>query len=289
MGPDSDRSEIASDDDTSGAARAVGRRRKGRHSVGARPTSPAAAGSLVPPPSWVTALAFAMVVVPFGIVLVRLALAPGQHLYLPDDLALIDLHTRRALQWKQQLGVFDHNGWNHPGPGLLLRALPGVPGPRIGCQGHVRGSHPDQRLGRGGLCGRGAAAEHTGTSAVGRAVGLCPRLPSGHRRAGLDHLLGGCARGFGQPLEPDGGDLPPLAVHPAVRRGHGPVGAVVVGAVLVGSFIVQTNISALILVAALLVVALATWALTVVADRREGCHRAGAGGGGGLPARWCSC
>jgi hypothetical protein len=97
MGPDSDRSEIASDDDTSGAVRAVGRRRKGRHSVGARRTSPAAAGSLVPSPPWITALAFAMVVVPFGIVLVRLALAPGQHLYLPDDLALIDLHTRRAL------------------------------------------------------------------------------------------------------------------------------------------------------------------------------------------------
>ncbi len=57
-----------------------------------------------------------MVVVPFAIVVVRLLLAPGGHLYLPDDLALIDLHTRRALQWKQQLGVFDHNGWNHPGP-----------------------------------------------------------------------------------------------------------------------------------------------------------------------------
>ena len=63
-----------------------------------------------------TVLAFAMVIVPFAIILTRLMIAPGSHLYLPDDLALIDLHTRRALQWKQQLGVFDHSGWNHPGP-----------------------------------------------------------------------------------------------------------------------------------------------------------------------------
>jgi len=121
--------------------------RRGRHSIGASagaaffgaapsdpapsdpaPSDPARSGAgpiepgpievtrLVPPSGWLTVLAFAVVVVPFGIILGRLVLAPGQHLYLPDDLALIDLHTRRALAWKQQLGVFDHNNWNHPGP-----------------------------------------------------------------------------------------------------------------------------------------------------------------------------
>ena len=54
-------------------------------------------------------------VVPFAWALVAL-LASSAHLTLPDDLALIDLHTRRALAWRQQLGVFDHNNWNHPGP-----------------------------------------------------------------------------------------------------------------------------------------------------------------------------
>ena len=89
-------------------------------------------------------------------------------------------------------------------------------------------------------------------SAVDRAVGLRPRLPAGHRGAGLDHLLGGCARGAGQPLEPDGGDLPPpacsscCAPRPSTGRR-----CRLIGAVLVGSFIVQTNISTLILVAAL--------------------------------------
>lgn len=63
-----------------------------------------------------TAVAFAVVTVPFALALIRLLATSGRHVYLADDLALIDLHTRRALQWKQQLGVFDHNGWNHPGP-----------------------------------------------------------------------------------------------------------------------------------------------------------------------------
>ena len=70
----------------------------------------------VPSGQWLTALAFAVVVVPFAYALLRLATSPSANLTLPDDLALIDLHVRRALAWKQQLGVFDHNNWNHPGP-----------------------------------------------------------------------------------------------------------------------------------------------------------------------------
>ena len=61
-------------------------------------------------------MAFAVVAAPFAYAVVRLLAAPSGHLTLPDDLALIDLHVRRALDWKQQVGVFDHNNWNHPGP-----------------------------------------------------------------------------------------------------------------------------------------------------------------------------
>ena len=74
------------------------------------------AGGPVPSGRWITALAFAVVAVPFAYALLRLATSPSANLTLPDDLALIDLHVRRALAWKQQLGVFDHNNWNHPGP-----------------------------------------------------------------------------------------------------------------------------------------------------------------------------
>ncbi len=65
---------------------------------------------------WITALAFAVVAIPFAWALLRLLASPTTQLTLPDDLALIDLHVRRALAWKQQLGVFDRNNWNHPGP-----------------------------------------------------------------------------------------------------------------------------------------------------------------------------
>jgi len=72
----------------------------------------------VPAGAWLTGLAVVVVAVPFVWAVARLATARADHLTLPDDLALIDLHVRRALVWKQQLGVFDHNKpyWNHPGP-----------------------------------------------------------------------------------------------------------------------------------------------------------------------------
>ena len=70
----------------------------------------------------------------------------GSHLTLADDLALIDLHTRRALTWKQQLGVFDHYGWNHPGPSYfyLLSVVYRVLG--SGAKSMFVGRNADQRL-----------------------------------------------------------------------------------------------------------------------------------------------
>lgn len=80
------------------------------------PTGEPASTRLIPPGPWLTATAFVVVLVPFAVALAGLLAASGHRIYLPDDLALIDLHVRRALVWKQQLGVFDHYGWNHPGP-----------------------------------------------------------------------------------------------------------------------------------------------------------------------------
>lgn len=61
-------------------------------------------------------LAYGAVLVPFLVALVQVAAARNKVITLPDDLALIELHTRRAAHFAQQLGVFDYNGWNHPGP-----------------------------------------------------------------------------------------------------------------------------------------------------------------------------
>lgn len=57
----------------------------------------------------------AALAVPFAVLVLRLLFASGR-VDLPDDLALIDLHTRQALHFRQQLGPFDRFGWNHPGP-----------------------------------------------------------------------------------------------------------------------------------------------------------------------------
>jgi hypothetical protein len=63
-------------------------------------------------------LAYAVTGLPLLIIFVRYLVSGGQ-VFLSDDLALIDLHTRQALHWAQQLGPFDHFGWNHPGPALF--------------------------------------------------------------------------------------------------------------------------------------------------------------------------
>ena len=145
---------------------------------------------LVPSGPWLTGLAFAVVAVPFVVAARPAAAAPSAHLTLPDDLALIDLHTRRALAWKQQLGVFDHNNWNHPGPTYfyLLSLVYRVLG--LGRPVAVRRGHPVERPGRRGLCGRGPAPDHARPGAVGGRVDLRARRRPGRRRPGVHHLLG---------------------------------------------------------------------------------------------------
>ena len=65
---------------------------------------------------WPTVLAFGVVIVPFAVAVVRLLASPSAHLTPPRrPRAHRPAHPARAV-WKQQLGVFDHNNWNHPGP-----------------------------------------------------------------------------------------------------------------------------------------------------------------------------
>ncbi|MGO8871032.1 MAG: hypothetical protein ACLQPH_06440 [Acidimicrobiales bacterium] len=218
--------------------------------------------TLVPPPVVMTALAFGIVAVPFAVALVRFLLAPGQHLSLPDDLALIDLHTRSALRWQQQLGVFDRNNWNHPGPAyfyllsLSYRTL-----------------------------GSGARAMFFGATSINAAAALgCVGVV--RRRAGPARALWAavwvCVLA-----------IVLAAVGPGTMTySEGPLGAVVspwnplvvifplllllllcaaaidrstlalVWAVVIGSFVVQTNISTLPLVAASLALAAVVWLLS---------------------------
>jgi hypothetical protein len=210
-----------------------------------------------------------MVVVPFAVVLIRLALAPGQHVYLPDDLALIDLHTRRALQWKQQLGVFDHNGWNHPGPAYfyLLSLVYRVLG--SGAKAMFVGATLINAL-AAVACVSVARRRSTPARALWTALWVCV-LASLLATVGPGSITysEGALGGLVSPWNPMVVIFPLLLfiLLCAAAIDRSPLS--LIGALLVGSFIVQTNISALILVAAVFVVTLATWVVTVVADRRD--------------------
>ena len=223
----------------------------------------------MPAGAWLTGLAFAVVAVPFIWAMVRLAISPADHLTLPDDLALIDLHVRRAQVWKQQLGVFDHNNWNHPGPtyfyllslayrvlgssarslfvgATLLNALSAV-----ACVAVVRRrTTPTRALWAavwvavlaGVLAAGGTAATTYSESVLGALVS--PWNPM----VVLFPLL-----------------LMVLLCAGAIDRSAPSL----VGALLVGSFVIQTDISTTPLALALVGVAGLVWLVTVVLDSRS--------------------
>jgi hypothetical protein len=225
---------------------------------------------LVPPSSWLTVLAFAVVAVPFAVAVVRLLTASDAHVTLADDLALIDLHTRRALEWKQQVGVFDHNGWNHPGPtyfyllSLVYRLL-----------------------------GSGARSLFVGSTLINAfaalaCLGVVRRRTSSPGRtlwaaiwvcwlASVMAVVGYAAVAYSE--SPLGGLVSPwnpmVVIFPlllfvllcAGAMARSPLS--LVGAVLVGSFVVQTNISTLPVVVAVGAVAGLTVVVTAALDRRD--------------------
>lgn len=230
------------------------------------------------PRSWPTVLAFGVVLAPFLVAVVRLLLAPAAHLTLPDDLALIDLHTRRALAWHQQLGVFDRNGWNHPGPAYFYL---------VSLVYRVLGSGARSLFVAATLLNAAAAALCLATvrrrsdpartlwaaAAVG---GLTVVLAAGGPSATTysESVLGAVV----SPWNPMVVIFPLLLTAVLAAAACDRSWLSLLGAVLAGSFVVQTDISALPLVAVVLVGAGAVLVATTVADRR-GPARAGPDGG----------
>jgi hypothetical protein len=214
-----------------------------------------------------TVVAVAALVVPFAVAVGHLIATAGSHVYLPDDLALIDLHTREALHWRQELGPFDRYGWHHPGPSYyyLLATVSRVLGP-------------------------GARAEFVGATLVNgsAAVGVVWTV---RRRAGAvaSAWAAACVAALGVQLAMTGpADLtysesrlgalvspwnPTVVVLPLLLTVVLAAASVrsrlaLLGAVLVGSFVVQTDISTLPLVAASLVLGAASVAVASRARRR---------------------
>ena len=226
-----------------------------------------------------TVVAVAALAVPFAVAVGHLLATAGGHVYLPDDLALIDLHTRQALHWHQELGPFDRYGWHHPGPAYyyLLATVSRV-------------------------LGSGARAEFVGATLVNglAAVGVVWVV---RRRSGAVAAAwaAACVAALGVQLAMTGpGDLtysesrlgalvspwnPTVVVLPLLLTVVLSAASVrsrraLLGAVLVGSFVVQTDISALPLVAASLVLGGASLAVATRARRRSA-RLAGAPDGSG--------
>ncbi len=227
-------------------------------------------------PRWPTVLAFGVVAVPFTVAVVRLLVSPSAHLTLPDDLALIDLHTRRALVWKQQLGVFDHNGWNHPGPTYfyLLSVVYRVLG--SGARSLFVGATLLNAF--AALCCVAVVRRRTtATRALWAALWVC-LLASVLAASGTaattysESVLGALVSPWN----------PVVVIFPLLLLVLCCAGAVdrsapsLVAALLVGSFVVQTDISTLPVVAVMVLLAGAIWLVTVVRDDR---HRPAGDGG----------
>lgn len=219
---------------------------------------------------WLAPLAFGVVAVPFAIAIGRLLFASGNHLTLPDDLALIDLHTREALHWHQQLGVFDRNGWDHPGPAYFYW---------LSLFYRVFGSGTRAMFIAAATLN--AVAAIACISIVRRRVGALGAMWTAFGVGVLCLVLAqtgptsttyseGVLGGLVSPWNPMVVILPLLACLLLCAGALDRSWRSLVGAVLVGSFIVQTDLSTLPLVAMLLLVAAVGSLLTFLRDRRSG-------------------
>jgi hypothetical protein len=221
---------------------------------------------LIPRSSWLTALAFGIVALPFAVALVQFLRQSGAHLTLADDLALIDLHTRKALIWKQQLGVFDRNNWNHPGPSYfyLLSVIYRVLG------GGARSLFIGATL-LNGLCAVACVAlvryRSTPARALWAAVWICALMAvlaaSGSASTTYsESVLGGLVSPWNPMIVTFPLLLTVLLCAAAVDRS----GLSLLAAVVTGSFVVQTDISTAPVVAVIGGVAALAWLGTSVVD-----------------------
>lgn len=273
MGPDSEQGVILSGGSGATPPASPPRIGSGRHSIGAS-TAEADRAALFPRPSWMTVLAFGIVAVPFVVILARLVFEPQRPIYLPDDLALIDLHTRRALEWKQQLGVFDRYNWNHPGPSYfyLLSVFYRVFG--SGARAMFIGATSLNALAAVG-CIAVVRRRTTPARALWAAVWICA-LASLMATESLGSITysEGALGALVSPWNPMVVIFPLLLLvllcAAAIDRSPLSLGA----AVIVASFIVQTNISTLPLVAAVLGAAALYWVVDAVSERRRSRSRA---------------
>ena len=247
--------------------------RSGRLSVARRSPS----WNRVLSPSALTLVAFGTLAIPFAIILVRF-LASGGHVYLPDDLALIDLNTRRALHWRQELGPFDRYGWSHPGPAYfyLLSVAYRLIG--SGAQAQFIGATAINALASFGVVWVvkrrvGPAAAVWAAVCVGY-LAIQLSFSGGQTVTYSESALGALV----SPWNPTVVILPMVLF--AVLCAAAPAGSPLswLGALLIGSFIVQTDFSAAVMVVVFLVASALAWVILAERKRRGRNRRVHAAG-----------
>ena len=216
-------------------------------------------------------VAFLAVGTPYVVALIRVLATAGARITLPDDLALIDLHVRRALSFRQQLGVFDHDGWNHPGPAYFYAQSVAY---------RLFGDRPAS-LFAGAVLLSGASALATlwvvrrrtsPTRTVIAAGALCwlGIILSAHSPSALTYSEGPLG-GLASPWNPMVVVLPLLLLMVLSAAAVAGSGLSLLGAALVGSFVLQANISSGPLALLMIAVAGVGWVVTLI--RRRGTER----------------
>lgn len=217
----------------------------------------------------VVPLAFALVALPYLVAILRVLATSGATVVLPDDLALIDLHTRRALGLHQQLGVFDHNGWSHPGPAyfywqsLAYRAFGSRPGTLF-----LGAALLSALSALGALWAIRRRSSPMRTLAAAGLVAWLGFLLAAHAPEALTYSEGPLG-GLVSPWNPMVVILPLLLLAVLVAAAVDGSGPSAVAAGVVASFVLQANISSGPLALSMLVVGVVGWALAAWRRRRR--------------------
>ncbi len=114
---------------------------------------------------------------------------------------------------------------------VLLPPVSRLSGLGRGCTVTFHRCHVAERAVRRGLCRARSIPEHTRPCAVGRGVDLCPRGSTGRIGIRIHDVLRNHSGRSGQPLEPDGRDVPAPSYGPAVCSRGRPFRAFTVGGV----------------------------------------------------------
>jgi len=232
-------------------------------SVGVRNTGGAGArGSTTRRVDRVWASSLAILVLPFGVALLRLATSRGP-IFLGGDLAVIDLQVRRALGFHQLLGPYSRYGWSHPGPlyFYLLSVLARVAG--AGARTDFIGALLINALSALGVVWvvRSRAGSWASLWAATCMAVLAIAFVGGVVNPGATPLM--------NPWNPYVVTFPLVLLGVLCALGAAGSWLGILGACLIGSFAVQTDVSTAPLVVALLAGTLVVRLVTATATRRR--------------------